>query len=73
VFVVSIHILKLNLLDRVPGLSGLIMQYEGGGRQRFTATVDGRNVPVVVDPGTSESDTADMIVAAIEKATQGAT
>ncbi|MGM4999243.1 hypothetical protein AB8A05_10955 [Tardiphaga sp. 538_B7_N1_4] len=59
----GIHDLKQALMAEHAGVTGLIMQYEPGGtgREIYTATVDGKNIPVLVDPNLKP----DQIIAAI--------
>jgi hypothetical protein len=60
---VGIHDLKQALMAEHTGVTGLIMQYEPGatGRKIYMATVDGKNIPVLVDPNLKP----DEIIAAL--------
>ncbi|MGM4968451.1 hypothetical protein [Tardiphaga sp. 1201_B9_N1_2] len=60
---VGVHDLKQALMGEHAGVTGLIMQCEPGGtgREIYTATVDGNDVPVLVDPNLKP----DQIIAAI--------
>lgn len=65
----SVRELKLALIPQVPGLSGLIMQYEAGtGRQIFTATVSGKNIRVMVDPTHKQSEIIAAILDGVKEA-----
>lgn len=65
----SVRELKQALIPLVPGMSGLIMQYEPGtGRQIFTVTVSGKNIRVMVDPTHKQNEIIAAILDGVKEA-----
>lgn len=56
----GVHQIKQKLIGALPGVSSLVMRYDGH-RQAFTVTVNGKPYTVTVEPQSTE----DEIVAAI--------
>lgn len=58
----GVHQIKMKLIGQLPGVTGLIMQYERGtGREKYTVTIAGKNHAVTVEP----QSTDEQIIAAI--------
>jgi hypothetical protein len=66
---VGVHDLKIALIPLVPGLSKLIMRYEPGtGRHKFTLTVSGNEILVMVDPTHKQHEIIASILDGVKQA-----